>query len=812
MLDAEVVASGLEEQLVAERAQRIRAVRDLTDARERAAAEVTLLQHELDRRLQVQGTVTRQLEVLRAELTETQARIASDEHRRGSTGSVLAELGTTALQLRDELRSLEDGRLAVERELEVAKVQLAERDTRLAEQAAQIAASEGAMGALRAELEDAAQALRASALDLAERTARLDAAEQAVVLGEAHGRDLARRLADEQRDRERAEAELKSRLTAERVAFRSTIEENRLLAEGVIAHERAAFEAQVAIVRGGVASLRAHLGSFGTAMQRERAAREAAEALVAAERGGRAAAAADLEAARALVAAAEDRAHRAEQERDLLLLEVVTVRDELSAAQVRTRAAVARAHAAVVEAQDAADAAIGAARGFSGESASAATARAERAEAERDRLQTELETQTAGLDPEASLARLRGELSHVQAQTAAEFDRLQQQLRREQETAAHAGDRILELEDELERVRAALRPPPSMPPADHPALREGPAVSPDPPRPSGDPDSVIIDLARAAARLRIRREEALADPSTPDAPSRGAVPGDAVGQGEDPEPAATSDHDPAGAGPGRTAAAVPDPAVELEVELGPRAGPSAQRRTRSWLTPATVELAGRDPAAARDVLQALVPVQAQRLGQDLTYDVDMDGQAVLRVQLHRDGTADVQTPRAEHRDQSVDLRLAGSAEALAPLFGGGGGRRLPAGVTISGGRRRARRLARALRGPVALRDVAAAGAGLSCVQLLTLLMGALDATAGVGETFTVAFAETDGTVQAHVTVAGARPSVHPGPPAHADATVRTPVGGLTSFLAGDAGARVTGDAGVVGRLLAWVDTAQGLDA
>ncbi|MCW2958119.1 MAG: hypothetical protein JWP18_922, partial [Solirubrobacterales bacterium] len=137
----------------------------------------------------------------------------------------------------------------------------------------------------------------------------------------------------------------------------------------------------------------------------------------------------------------------------------------------------------------------------------------------------------------------------------------------------------------------------------------------------------------------------------------------------------------------------------------------------------------------------------------------------------------------------------------------------PAGAVVTGRRRRARKLLRALRRPVTLGTLAAADVELSSVELLSLLMAAIDPQATAGEHFTVAFAHTAGPVHAHVVVADAQPiDVRPGAPAQAAATVRTGPGTLAAFLAGVAAARVSGEVDVVGRLLAWADAAQGLDA
>lgn len=637
------------------------AVQD-SGSEDRAAAEVTLLQHELDRRVRIQKDVARQLVLLRAELERTQLRLRTDTERTTVSDAVLDELGSTALTLRDELRGLEEQRGEVERRLAGAQARIAERDAQLAQSARRLADVESALQEIRAQVDGASADLRMTVADHAQQQVRLDAAELAMTTAEQRAREAAEELEAERLQRAQVESDL--RMT---------------IAEELRSRER--LEADI--------------------------------------------------------------------KRSL-----ATLTDEL--AEVRVENA----------------------------------GRTER-EAQLEALANEL-IATAGRD-----------------QLSTAVTDVGRQLEAEREERRQAETRIVELEDELEQARVALRPLPPMPPADHPALQEpaGPQAGGE-----GDADSVIIDLARAAARLRT--------------PVDGADPVD-LGRAEDEgtlrtdaEPEATADEDAADGGdvddhPAGTPEQPDDPSSRPtlpEVQIGRRADSAGPRAPSPWLTTAIAALALRDAAAAAGLIQALLPVQGARLRQDLAYDLAIAGHPELRVQLRADGSTAVMQRAAAGAAAAGDARIAGSAESLTALVAGGTKRRLPAGVSVTGKRRRARRLARAMRPAVGLSAVSAAGIELPVRLTLQLLADVIQVPVADDQRFTVAFAEEAGPVQAHVVACDDAPlQVHEGAPAHAAATVRVPAGRLGAFLAGDAGARVQGDVAVVGRLLTWADAAQGLD-
>ncbi|UTI62303.1 hypothetical protein NBH00_13120 [Paraconexibacter antarcticus] len=927
LADTSELIAGLEDALAAERAARARAVQALEDERERAAAEVTLLQHELDRRAEIHEAVAGQLAELRGELSSARARAEGT-----SVGSpALEELAATAAALREDLAVLHVERGELEHQLAAARADVAERDERLQRSEEALAHTEAELARLRASIQAATSDLPGTGTDAARNRVRLQVAEDAVIAAEERAREIGARLEAEQRERARAEAQLQLQLAAERDALQERIAEHRLELEAVVARERASFETQMAAVREGVAGVRERLIRTETEIDArigvERAARTAAEAQVQVEREGRESLEVRLEAERAAYAnererrilearelqsrlaaaqdelteaqaalaaehgrieaaiaesgaraeaalagavAAEERARRAEAERDRLIDALTAARAELDTRSVVEgdfRASLASLRAELEQVRVDAKARVpreaqleallgellstttSLREGFERELLALAAAReedraamtraAEQAlEAERGRFAGEIgemesrvselraqlgaaATELAGEFAQEQAARqaLESELARARAggpgaegddapapepaagePTGEDIARLRADLTREEAASARAEDRIVELEDELERVRTTLRPPPPMPPADHPALTgRGAAGSEgevddgdiDPGASSGDPDSVIIDLARAAARLRAPKGEAAEaeDPAEADGPADADADADLV-----PAPA---------------------PALPLtEVELGARVPAASTRRVAGglWLTPALLVLSRRDHAAAAELFKALVTVQADRLRKDLTYDLAIGELPEQRVSLHADGTATVELLGEDEPPAGADFRLSGTLEALAPYAGGGTGRRAPDGVTVSGRRRRARKLLKALRDPVGLHAIAELPEPLEPQALLALVAGAIDPALTRGKRFSVAFAEGDGPFVAHVVVDDGVPLVvRSGEPVDTAATVRTAPGELARFLAGEAGARVGGDVELVVLLLGWADIAQGLD-
>ncbi|MCW2999804.1 MAG: hypothetical protein JWN65_3353, partial [Solirubrobacterales bacterium] len=478
---AEAQLAAREQQLVTEREARTRAVRALEDERERAAAEVTLLQHELDRRMHVHETVSGQLAELRAQLTSTQARVSSDSERKAVAESVLEGLGSTALQLREELGELEDERAQLECRLTAAQAQVAQRDARLAESAERLATTDGALAQLREQLDEATAELRAA-------TGRTQ--------------EVARQLQEERQERAQVQARLQLTILEERDAFRATVEQHRVTIQAAIAREREAFESRMASVREGVVALGERLAQtdadLDARVQAERDARLAAEQELVAAQASLAGLRAELGQVRAQ---STGRAER-ESQLEALVNELVGTAGSLQDGFERELAAITAER----------DLQLAAER----ERFSARLADMEQRVAElRGQLAVAAEELGRQLEAErtarwAAEEQLRHERALGRPETAdaadrAEVERLQALVAQQEASGARAEDRITELEDELEQARITLRPPPPMPPADHPALRD---AAPADPSDAGEAGSVIIDLARAAARLRTRREEA----------------------------------------------------------------------------------------------------------------------------------------------------------------------------------------------------------------------------------------------------------------------------------------------------------------
>lgn len=555
-------AARLERALAAERTVRENALRDLAAEREHSRAEVTLLQHELDRRGHVHDAVSRQLLELRTELDVTRAQLSVDAGRTTVAEAVLADLGNTANQLRAQLADLEDERRDLRQQLTVAHADIAQRDQLVKAGHAALMASEAAQEQMQADLREASAASRTAASDEAESHVRLHAVEQAVGAAEARSRDLARRLETERLLWVQTEASLVSAVAQEREAFQRAAEAQRAEFEAAIADERLSSESQIAAVREGVVGLRDRLAhaqtSLAEELERERAARAAAERQALTDRAARDAAeelAQHEHAAR--VRAEQGLAEREALEREILQA-VAELRTELTRAESENQRHVQReAHLEglvgdLVSTTDALTAeferelaALEAEQGqglagqreaFSGQLSEledrvvdlreqmgvAAADMARKLEGER----------TARQRAEALLAeeRARVELNVAEGEGGGDdaVAHLRSALQRTERQNTLAEEHIVELEDELEQARVG----PPMPPAGEAAPPAYPAASVA--AVAAEADSVIIDLARAAARLRGRRDAPIEPPT-------------GSGSGPEPEPEPASGDEPAGA-------------------------------------------------------------------------------------------------------------------------------------------------------------------------------------------------------------------------------------------------------------------------
>ena len=349
----------------------------------------------------------------------------------------------------------------------------------------------------------------------------------------------------------------------------------------------------------------------------------------------------------------------------------------------------------------------------------------EAAHAEVDRRRAELEQRRIELEQrQAEHIALQAELAREQAQHAAAQSELghEQELRSAAEAALTlAQEQLAAAEAELEALRSAPPPP-----------------APEPPAPALDP----ADLERAAERLRSQ------------APPREAEP--AV---EEPEPEIAQPPAPEGPPPDHRSelaevlaaqqeaaaiAAAPDPYAHLPAfpvkGLVPLAAGDG-----AWLRDGIRNVGRSDAALAAELLLALTPIQAHVARRPVSYQLTVGDAGTWRVSLK--DMESVIEPGVS--DAKVAFRISGTAGELAPLFAGGGRRKLTAHV--EGSRRALRRLARARREAPTLAQAFAAGGDFSLQAILALLGSVVPE----GGRTVVAFDDGDSPVTAVATRRGA---------------------------------------------------------
>jgi hypothetical protein len=318
--------------------------------------------------------------------------------------------------------------------------------------------------------------------------------------------------------------------------------------------------------------------------------------------------------------------------------------------------------------------------------------------------------------------------------------------------------------------------------------------------PAEGAQDVIAGLARAAERLRAQ--------PTQGAPDDGLRATTAAPQTESRLPAL------------RDAPAVP--------ASGPRP---------AWLAALVQRIALTEPAAAAELIVALLPVPGRRVGGPVSFDLAVTGTAPVRVTAGH-GRVDVRPVQGPDAAGTVDFRVAGAPDVLAPLVAGGvrWPVRIPAELQVEGRRRRLRRVLRSMRRPVLVADLRAAGAAIDPAVILRALAAAVEPAWVRGHEFAVVFEAIDGPRAWRVEVSGAGVQVHAPEPAAATAadagatvvepaatavepaaTVRGTADGLLALVAGDRrgpapAPDVLGSQPAVTFLLGWWDRAQGLPA
>jgi len=665
---------------------------------------------------------------------------------------------------------------------------------------------------LQEDLRERARRAERSAVELRQ---RLVEAEAGLATGQRERSALAGRL---ERERERR-TELEALVEAERERYAVDLASAQDVLRAAVERGRATSEARLAEVRRGVARLSAKLASVAADVGRrvafERAAREVVERELAAEREARAAeadalshdaaalsarlAAAEVALAQAREGAAADRARLAALEAERAQRRAAGDDERISARAREKSAAAVRAvlEAEIVERGHIENQVRGALRALRGALEQARRERAARAahDAEVVQLVAHLVQTAHGLRAgfQQELATLAAERD---AQHAGERAAFAAELARETAARAAAEQRATDarqaLAAELERLRAtdganpiygALSTGSLVPSADHPALLRPETAEPVDRAPS---PAVVVDLSRAAARLRAASEPHLTLVERP-GPTVDAADADASPAAEPMEPE-------------RRAGVIP-------------AAFLVPPTTRPWLAPALATLADVDAPTAERLFLAALTVQAERV-KDAAYAIVLPVAGRHHVNVVRPRGV-VVAPDGPGHHQHAEFVLEGTVEALAPLATGGVRRRLP-GVIVRGSRRRLRRLLRALRAPVGLPELRAAGARPRPGDVLALLCLGVPAEQVRGADFGVAYVVRDADGRQTRTLVRAEPdgslTAIPEAPAGfaADATVTVDADGLLGVLAGSLPVSPAGDTQAVVTLQRWLRGAQGL--
>jgi len=790
----------------------------------RAAAEragEARAREELDRLAGEAEDLARRLEREREARAEAESRLARQGERVADVEATVAQLERelerrTALQAElDEVRrTLSDVRERAGDD-QVARAALREAQGELAVRTAELERLRGDLARSQAELDGARAAQQAGAAALRE-------AEETVALVRREATELQGRLEEERRRRYEAEAALNVELDRLRERFGREVAELEAGLSARIAQERRAFEAQVAEIEALAAPLRERLAAAGAQLEARLAEAERDRDAALAERDAalaeRDAAHAAAETVKLEIAADLDRAADERERLAAALAEAEAERGRLAAALAAAEADAERLRAAA-EGEAERDAALGALVADVREAAGTLREGFDRRLAElADRIDAEVATLRARLDEE----RMAREV--VEAELAAE---------RERGASATTGSLVADVlaRTELEQTRRELAAAQEALAARHAESEEAAALREQAGR-------LVQDLEAAEARLKVEREdEAGASEDDADAAPQDAAPEDAVPEDAAPEDAAPEDAAPedAPAAP----APEPEPAAEparrvgvpssgyglarsglLAPPPGSRALPArfvhpSERRLTGWLTPAIVALAERDEALAADLVVALLPGQAGLLRKPVRYALTIGGRGTYAVGVDRDRVA--VSRENVPGSAEVDVRVSGSAAALAPLVGGGARRKLP-GVRIEGRRRRLRPLLRARRAPTDLARLFERGAKPAPELVLAVLAAAVDPDWTRGHRFSVVYEVTDGDpIEVEVRegqplAVGPPPAERAEPPA---ATIAIRGEAVLPFLArchlpADERILLTGEGHPVALLHGWFDRAQGL--
>ena len=229
-----------------------------------------------------------------------------------------------------------------------------------------------------------------------------------------------------------------------------------------------------------------------------------------------------------------------------------------------------------------------------------------------------------------------------------------------------------------------------------------------------------------------------------------------------------------------------------------------------WLPAALRKLAGEDARAAGRILTAMLPAQGLVTERKLRYDLVLtDRGSVIGVDVGEGGTS-VRPSGQPRSRRDVDFRLTTDEETLARLLLSRRGRRR--GARLRGSRRRLRELRRLGSEPLALSDLAHAGAMSDPLLALAIVALAVEPAATYGHRFTIAHAPLAGgpadawlRIQNGVSVTAVRTC----PPERPTLTIRSTRGALLPLLAGvdpppGESAVLDGDPGALTLLRGWI--------
>jgi hypothetical protein len=612
------------------------------------------------------------------------------------TGEVVRSSDAVRLAVLEAERSLGDadprGALkARTRELSEERARAASLEEVRAELEAGLAEARGEAAEARAELERAREAA----------DARLAAA---LAAADATREQLERRRRGEHAVHEEVRAELLGRLEAtESRANALEAAQAELAADRASATARAEslgariaeLETALAVAETGLATAEASAANAEARLRVESVARAALETeLDRAREGGDAAAlAAELEAERAARAAERDARTVADDPSPLA--------DELAAELEAERAARAAAETDLTAARD--------------------ELAATRAAAETDLTAARDELAAARTDFEAALAAEREARAAAEAALAEAFEAAAQQGRTLQDRIAELERGAAGLADEVRLANAAREQ----------AEAAASATAP-PPEQSG---RMLADLDAAAAALRSAAPPAEVEPPAEAGAPAGVEPPAEAGAPAGVEPPAEVElpaAPPERVRPKIVSASGPPPRVDA-------IGRSARDYPR--LRGAIVKLAHDDPAAAAQLLAALLPAQTAALATPLDYDLTIAEAGTFSVKMGGSGRPARVHARPEPRGRPhAEFHLSADALTLAELLAGVEHRigrwRGPARFT---GSRRKLDVLRALPATsISLAEAARAGADLEPALVYRTLSYAVHPSWTKGERFTLA--------------------------------------------------------------------------